>query len=255
MLKTRIIPTLLMKDVGLVKGVRFDSWRYVGTVLPAIKVYVTRDVDELILVDISATREDRRPDISGIRDVASECSVPLTAGGGVRSVDDVRELLRAGADKVCVNSAAYESPEVIRDSVRAFGTQCVVGSIDFRRRPDGTCECYSHSGTKPTSRNPIVWARELEQLGVGEILVTSIDRDGTMEGYDLPLLKEVAASVSIPVIASGGAGIYLHFYEAIVDGGASAVAAASMFHFTQQTPLGAKDFLGKRGVPVRYRRT
>jgi cyclase len=254
MLKTRIIPTLLLRDVGLVKGTGFDSWRYIGTLLPAVKVYNTRDVDELILVDISATREDRAPDFTTIRDVSAECSVPLTAGGGVRTVDDVREMLRAGADKVCLNSAAYTSPEVIGQAAQAFGSQCVVVSIDVRRDASGRCECYSHSGSRPTGRDPVAWAKEVERLGAGELLVTSIERDGMFTGYDLPLLAAVTSQVSIPVIGSGGAGSYDDMYQAVSQAGVSAVAAASIFQFTEQTPLGAKDYLGQRGVPVRKHR-
>jgi cyclase len=254
MLKTRIIPTLLLKDVGLVKGQGFDSWRYIGTLLPAVKVYNTRDVDELVLVDISATRDGRAPDFATIRDVSSECSVPLTAGGGVRSVDDVREMLRAGADKVCLNSTAYSSPEVITDAAQAFGTQCVVVSIDVRRDASGRCECYSHSGTRATGLDPVAWAKEVERRGAGELLLTSIERDGTLSGYDIPLLQAVAAQVSIPVIGSGGAGSYEDMYQAVSQAHVAAVAAASMFHFTEQTPLGAKDYLDKRGVPVRKHR-
>src|SRR5688500_13735994 len=242
MLKIRIIPTLLLKDVGLVKGRRFDSWRYIGTLLPAVKVYNTRDVDELVLVDISASREQRRPDFAAIRDVSSECSVPLTAGGGVATVDDVREMLRAGADKVCINSAAYSSPALIGAAAQAFGVQCVVVGIDVKRDENGRCECYSHSGTRPTGRDPVRWAQEVERLGAGELLVTSIDRDGTMEGYDVAMLAEITGAVSIPVIASGGAGTYQHLYEAVSQARVSAVAAASMYHFTEQTPLGAKDY-------------
>jgi imidazole glycerol-phosphate synthase subunit HisF len=250
-LKTRIIPTLLWKDHGLVKGVGFDSWRRVGTVLPAIKVYSTREVDELILVDITATGEARAPDCDSVAEFSAECFVPLTVGGGIRTIEHIRDLLRAGADKVSINSAAYDNPGLVREAASRFGAQCIVASIDVRRLPGGSLQCYSHSGSRSQDREPAGWARELEAQGAGEILITSVERDGTMEGYDLELVRAVAAAVRIPVIASGGAGSYAHLLAALRDGGASAVAAASIFHFTQQTPLEAKHYLANHGIPVR----
>ena len=251
MLKIRIIPTLLWKNLGLVKGVGFHSWRRVGTVLPAVKVYNTREVDELILLDISATPDGREPDYESVEEFSAECFVPLTIGGGIRDLDQIKRLLWAGADKVTINTAAFDDPSLVRESARRFGSQCIVAAIDFRRLSDGRYECYSHCGSKPTGRSPLDWAVEVEALGAGEILLTSIERDGTMEGYDLELTRLVSERVRIPVIASGGAGNYQHLYEAIAEGKASAVAAASMFHFTQQTPLEAKHYLASKGVPVR----
>ncbi|CAN5799206.1 imidazole glycerol phosphate synthase subunit HisF [soil metagenome] len=250
MLKVRVIPTLLWKSLGLVKGVRFDSWRRVGTIMPAVKVYNSREVDELALLDIEATREGRAPEYAMVEEIAAECFVPLMVGGGVMDVETVRGLLRAGADKVCINTAAYADPEIVRTAADRFGAQCIVIGIDARRGDDGTYQCISHSGTKATGRDPVAWAREVEALGAGEILLTSVDRDGTMEGYDLELVKKVASALRIPVIASGGAGNYHHLHEAIASG-ASAVAAASIFQFTEQTPREAKRFLKERGVPVR----
>ena len=251
MLKTRVIPTLLWKDYGLVKGVAFNSWRRVGTVLPALKVYNTRDVDELVLVDITASQEGRGPDHVSVADFSDECSVPLTVGGGIQAVQQIVHLLRAGADKVSLNSAALSNPDLVDQAARQFGAQCVVASIDARRMGDGLYEVFSHSATRATARNPVVWARELEARGAGEILLTSIDRDGTLQGYDVPLVEKVSAAVTIPVIASGGAGTYQHMVDVIRQGGASAVAAASMFHFTQQTPAGAKQALERAGIAVR----
>lgn len=250
MLKTRIIPTLLWKDVGLVKGTQFDSWRRVGTVLPAIKVYNTREVDELILVDITATREGHEPDYDSIVDFTAECFVPLTVGGGVKNVQQIKKLLRAGADKVAINSAAYQTPELIQQAADLFGKQCVVVSIDARTLSNGHYECYSHAGTHATGKQPDAWAKTVESLGAGEILLTSIDLDGTMQGYDLELIRQVTDSVNIPVIASGGAGSYEDMYQAI-NVRASAVAAASMFHFTEHTPLEAKKYLAAKGIPTR----
>jgi cyclase len=250
MLKTRIIPTLLWKNIGLVKGIGFDSWRRVGTVLPAIKVYTLREVDELILLDITATDEMREPDYETIADWAQECFVPVTIGGGIRNLEQIRRLLRCGADKVSINSAAYEQPNLISEAAKRFGSQCVVVSIDARKTANGDYECYSHSGRLPTGKRPGEWARFCEGLGAGEILITSIELDGTMQGYDLKLIEEVTRQVSIPVIASGGAGSPQHMLEAIQHG-ANAVAAASIFHFTEQTPAQVRDFLFSQGIPVR----
>ena len=251
MLKVRVIPTLLWKGFGLVKGVGFDSWRRVGTVLPAVKVYNARDVDELMLMDITATGENREPDSESVGDFADACFVPLTVGGGIRDLDQIARLLRAGADKISLNTAAFERPGLVNDAAMRFGAQCVVASIDVRQLQDGKYVVFTHCGTHTTDRDPVSWAREMEDRGAGEILLTSIERDGTMQGYDLRLVELIAAAVGIPVIASGGAGTYHHLVEAVRDAGASAVAAASMFHFTEQTPGGAKEALHAAGVPVR----
>lgn len=251
MLKTRIIPTLLWKDVGLVKGVGFDSWRRVGTVLPSIKVYDTREVDELILVDITATKNHEEPDWDSLSDYADECFVPLTFGGGLSKIEHIRKALQAGADKVCINSAAYQDADLITKSANSFGSQCIVVSIDVRRSDVGDYRCFKFAGTETTNKNAVDWAKEVEDRGAGEILLTSIERDGTMKGYDLELLHIISSRVNIPVIASGGAGNYAHFVEAVKQGGASAVAAASIFHFTEQTPLEAKNYMRSHGIPVR----
>ncbi len=251
MLKVRIIPTLLWKGVGLVKGTGFDSWRRVGPVLPAIKVYNNRDVDELMLVDIEAHQKGEGPDVESVNDFADECFVPFTVGGGITRVEQIAQLLRAGADKVCINTAAYEVPGLVEQAAQRFGAQCVVASIDARRMTDGSLRCFSRSGTLDTGKDPVSWAKALEAQGAGEILITSIDRDGTLSGYDLPLIAAVAQAVNVPVIASGGAGTYEHLREAVQDAGAAAVAAASMFHFTEQTPAQAKLYLASAGVPVR----
>lgn len=250
MLKVRVIPTLLWKQFGLVKGVGFDSWRRVGPVLPAIKVYNQREVDELVLVDIVAHEGEDDPDFESIDEFGQDCFVPLTVGGGITRSDQVQRLLRAGADKVAINTAAYSCPQLIEDIAKRHGVQCVVASIDVRSQ-DGGWRCFSHAGKKATDRDVVGWARELEDRGAGEILITSIDRDGTMQGYDLPLIETLAQAVSIPVIASGGAGQYQHMVDAIKQAGASAVAAASMFHFTEHTPAGAKSALAAAGIPVR----
>lgn len=251
MLKVRVIPTLLWKGLGLVKGSGFDSWRRVGPVLPAIKVYNARDVDELILVDITATREGELPDHDSIDDYSEECTVPLTVGGGITSVDQMLMLLHSGADKVAINSAGYTNPGLIEAGALRFGAQCVVASIDARRMDDGSYHCFSHAGSVDTGREVVQWAQEIAARGAGEILLTSIERDGTMGGYDLGLVERIARAVDIPVIASGGAGSYQHMIDVVQQAGASAVAAASMFHFTELTPAGAKIAMGAAGIPVR----
>ena len=251
MLKVRVIPTLLWKDVGLVKGVGFDSWRRIDTVLPAIKVYNMRDVDELILLDVSATLDQRDLDYEAIERYSSECFVPLAIGGGVYDLEQIRKLLLAGADKVVINSAAYQDPELITKASRRFGSQCIVAGVDAKRLAEGEYECFSHSGKRPTGKEPKAWAMELEERGAGEVLITSIDRDGTMKGYDIELTRQVTGNVNIPVIASGGAGNYEDMFKALKVGMSSAVAAASIFHFTECTPREAKRFLSEKGIPVR----
>jgi cyclase len=245
------MPTLLYKELGLVKGVKFDSWRRVGGVVQSIKVYNMREVDELVFLDIAASRDGRGPEFDTVDEIADECFMPLTVGGGVRTVDDVHRLLQNGADKVSINSAAVDNPRLIREVADNFGTQCVVVSIDARLNRDGRYEIYSHSGTRATGKDPVKFAQDMEWFGAGEILLTSIDRDGTLSGYDLELTRSVCQVVSIPVIASGGAGSYEDMERAICEAGACAVAAASMFHFTQQTPLEAKRYLRDRGIAVR----
>jgi imidazole glycerol-phosphate synthase subunit HisF len=251
LLKLRVIPTLLWKHFGLVKGVAFDSWRRVGSVLPAIKVYNQRDVDELVLVDIVAHQSTVEIDFESVDDFGRECFVPLTVGGGIRRLDQVQRLLRAGADKVSVNTGAHESPGLITEIAQRQGSQCVVTSIDVRQAGPGRWNCFSHAGQTPTGRDVLGWAGEAEDRGAGELLLTSIDRDGTMAGYDLALVEAVSRKVQIPVIASGGAGTYQHMIDAVTLAGASAVAAASMFHFTEQTPAGAKAAMDAAGIPVR----
>jgi imidazole glycerol-phosphate synthase subunit HisF len=251
MLKIRIVPTLLFKENGLVKDRQFASMRRIGGALQAIKVYGLREVDELVFLDVAATRAGKSPDFDLIDELADECFMPFTVGGGIRDTGDIRQLLMVGADKVVINTAAIDNPDLIRQSASLFGSQCIVVSIDVRRHADGTTEVYSHSGTLATGREPVEWARAVEAQGAGEILLTSIDRDGMMEGYDVALIKAISDTVSLPVVASGGAGRYADMAAVLEETNASAVAAASMFQFTEQTPRGAKQYLRDQGFPVR----
>ena len=250
MLKVRIIPTLLFKGFGLVKGVSFNSWRRIGPILPAVKVYNYRDVDELIVVDIEAHRSMESIENELLAEISPHCFVPLTVGGGIRSAKQVDQLLRAGADKIAINTEAYENPQLITDLAKLYGSQCLVSSIDVRKDQDRWL-CFSKAGKNFTGCDVVDWVKQLEDRGAGEILLTSIDYDGTMRGYDLPLLETVVSKVNIPVIASGGAGNYQHMIDAVKEAGVSAVAAASMFHFTEQTPEGARKALESSGINVR----
>ena len=251
MLKVRVIPTLLWKNLGLVKGVGFNSWRRVGSILPAVRVYNTRQVDEMIIVDISASSGQAGPDFDMLAEIAHECFVPLTFGGGISCLEHIIKALRIGADKISLNSAALADPELIRRASERFGAQCIVVSIDAVRGKDGRYYCVSHSGTQVTNKEVVAWAKEAEQLGAGEILLTDVCLDGSMKGYNHELIKAVSSAVNIPVIASGGAGKLEDFSSVVLESGASAVAAASLFHFTQITPLEIKRFLGAQGVMVR----
>ena len=250
MLAKRIIPCLDVKDGRVVKGVRFLDLRDAGDPVEAACAYDAQGADELVFLDITASAEGRAIMLEVVRRTAEAIYMPLTVGGGLRTVEDVRALLRAGADKVSLNTAVLARPAVIREAAERFGSQCIVVAIDARRR-DGGFEVYSHGGRRPTGRDAVTWAREAEALGAGEILLTSMDRDGTQHGYDLELTRAVAEAVSVPVIASGGVGRLEHLWEGLVLGQADAVLAASIFHFGQHTVGEAKAYLADRGVPIR----
>ena len=250
MLKVRVIPTLLYKDFGLVKGRSFDSLRAVGSPVQAIRVYEMRGVDEIVFLDVSATLNGRPPDVALIDDLADECFMPLTVGGGVSTVDHVGQLLEVGADKVCIGTAAVEDTGLVENAASRFGSQCIVVSVDVRR-VDGRAVVTNRCGTSVVPRPLDRVVAKVLDAGAGELLVQSVDRDGTMTGYDLDVLAEVAAMSGIPVIASGGAGTYDDLVAAMGVEGVDAVAAASMFHFTEQTPVGAKEALRRAGFPVR----
>jgi imidazole glycerol-phosphate synthase subunit HisF len=231
MLKTRVIPCLLVRGAGLVKTTRFKDAKYVGDPINAVKIFNDKEVDELLLLDITASREARGPSFSLIEEVASECFMPLAYGGGLRSVEDARRILKLGVEKVVFNTAAWRDPEVLREASRLFGAQAVVASIDVRRKVFGRYEVFVEGGVRGTGFDPSEYAARMQDHGVGEILLTAIDRDGLMRGYDLDLISRVAAAVTIPVIASGGAGSINDFKVAVRRGGASAVAAGAMFVF------------------------
>ncbi len=250
MLKVRIIPTLLYKDFSLVKGIGFDSWRRIGPILPAVKIFNSREVDELIFLDITSTNKGINPDYESISELSKFCFVPLTVGGGINSIEQVDKIIEIGADKVSINTACYENPQIISDVANRFGKQCVVASIDVRFE-NNEWICYKNSGLKKTNKTPLEWAKELESLGAGEILITSIDRDGLMKGYDQELISLLTNNLRIPVVASGGAGPFDDLYDAVSNSKASALAAASIFQFTQNTPNDIKKFLKKKGIPVR----
>lgn len=245
------MPTLLYKDFTLVKGTGFNSWRRVGSAMQAIKVYEMRKVDELVFLDITATQQQRDPDFDLIDDLADECFMPLTVGGGIQYIEQVRKLLMAGADKVSVNSANVTRPKLIEEIATQFGGQCCIASIDFRRHDDQRAEVFIRSGQMATGLDPVELARQVEDLGAGEIILTSIERDGTMTGYDIDMIAAVSQAVSIPVIASGGCSGFQDMDNALREGGASAVASAAIYHFTEQTPLEAKHYLAEAGHPIR----
>ena len=250
MLKVRIIPVMLWDTHGLVKGKQFNSQRRVGSVIPATKIYNSRDVDELILVDIRASQNGNSPRFEVVVQISSECSIPLTVGGGISSLEHIELLLKSGADKVSLNSVIYDNPQLVTDAAVRFGSQCIVASIDYRNMGYGSA-CFSHSGTIAQSIDPSELAIRMAESGAGEILLTCIDNDGMMNGFDVSTIKSVTDSVSIPVIASGGASEYRDLLSAIVDGGAAAVAAGSIFHFTEKTPNEARAFLESMQIPVR----
>lgn len=250
MLAKRLIPCLDVKDGRVVKGINFTNLIDAGDPVEQAQFYDAQGADELVFLDITASHDKRQIVIDMIREVASRVFIPFTVGGGIRTAEDVRDILRAGADKVSVNSAAVKHPELIREGAATFGSQCIVLAIDAKRK-DSSWEVYINGGRIATGLDAIAWAKQGEQLGAGEILLTSMDRDGTRQGYDLELLRAVADSVKIPVIASGGAGSMEHFREAFTIGGADAVLAASLYHYRELSIRETKTYLERNGIYVR----
>lgn len=249
--RARVIPCLDVANGRVVKGVNFVNLRDAGDPVEQARAYDAAGADELCFLDITASHEARGTIIDVVRRTAEVCFMPLTVGGGVRSVEDARALLLAGADKVAVNSAAVTRPEVVSEIAERFGSQCVVASVDARRVADGRWEVFTHGGRKPTGIDAVEHALHLAMLGAGELLLTSMDRDGTRDGYDLDLIRTIADQVRVPVVASGGVGNLDHLVAGIRDGHASAVLAASIFHFGEASIAGAHAALAAAGIPVR----
>jgi cyclase len=251
MLKTRIIPCLDVHDGRVVKGVQFVDLLDAGDPVAQAKIYNDAGADELCFLDISASHEGRGLLLDIIQRTAESCFMPLTVGGGVRTPEDVRQLLLAGADKVSFNTAAVANPEVVRQSAQKFGQQCIVVAIDAKQTESGTFEVFTHGGRKTTGLEAVAWAQQMEAFGAGEILLTSMNRDGTKQGFDLALTKAVSSAVNIPVIASGGVGTLQHLVEGVTIGGASAVLAASIFHFGHHSIKETKEYMAAAGLAVR----
>lgn len=251
MLKVRIIPCLDVKDGRVVKGVNFADLRDAGDPVEQAILYDKAGADELCFLDITASHEKRGILLDAVRRTAEACFMPLTVGGGVRTLDDIRALLLAGADKVSINTEAVKRPEFVREAAEKFGSQCIVAAIDAKETASGTFEVFTHGGRNATGIDAVAHAKKLTGYGAGEILLTSMDRDGTKKGYDLRLTRAVADAVGVPVIASGGVGTLDHLVEGVREGHASAVLAASIFHFGEATIAGAKAALAAAGLPVR----
>lgn len=252
MLAKRIIPCLDVRDGRVVKGVNFVGIKDVGDPVECAAMYDRQGADEIVFLDITASHEGRGTIVDVVRKTAKKVFVPLTVGGGIRTAEDFKEILRAGADKVSVNSAAVKNPELIREAADKFGSQCVVVAIDARKRADGSgWNIYKNGGRIDVGMDAVEWAMQADRLGAGEILLTSMDCDGTKAGYDIELTRQIAENVSIPVIASGGAGTKEHFYEALTDGKADAALAASLFHYKELEIMDLKNYLADKGVPVR----
>jgi len=251
MLAKRVIPCLDVKDGRVVKGVQFLGLRDAGDPVELAEKYSREGADELVFLDISASHEGRKTMVEVIERTAANITIPFTVGGGINSVDDMKRILRAGADKISLNTAAVLRPELIREGAAVFGSQCIVVAIDARRVGENRWEVYTHGGRNATGRDVIDWAREAEALGAGELLLTSMDDDGEKKGFDIGLTRVVAEAVGIPVIASGGAGACEHFYEVLTEGKADAALAASIFHYEETSIQAVKTFLKEKGVSVR----
>jgi len=251
MLKSRIIPCLDVKDGRVVKGVNFVGLKDAGDPVEQARIYDEQGADELCFLDITASSDNRDTMYDVISRTAEQCFMPLTVGGGVRVVEDVRKLLLAGADKVSINTAAVHRPEFVREAAQKFGNQCIVVAVDAKQTAPGKFEIFTHGGRNATGIDAVEWAQRMAEYGAGEILLTSMDRDGTREGFNLPLTRAVADAISIPVIASGGVGNLDHLSAGIIEGHASAVLAASIFHFGEYTIRQAKEVMWDAGIAVR----
>jgi len=251
MLKNRIIPCLDVKNGRVVKGINFVNLIDAGDPVEQAKIYDEQGADELCFLDITASNENRDIILDTVKKTAEKCFIPLTVGGGVRTLDDIRNLLLAGADKVSINTAAFSNKDLVRKSAEKFGSQCIVVAVDAKQVKENRWEVFTHGGRNSTGVDVLKFVEKMELMGAGEILLTSMDRDGTKKGYDLDLTKKVSNLLNIPVIASGGVGNLEHLYQGINIGKASAVLAASIFHFGEHTILEAKQYLDSKGIPVR----
>ncbi len=257
MLTKRIIPCLDIKENRVVKGVKFLGLRDAGDPVEVARIYDQQQADELVFLDITASFEERKTLIGLVENIAQNIFMPFTVGGGIRDINDIRDLLNAGADKVSINTAAVQCPDLISDAAKKFGSQCIVVAIDAKRSHKDTrtqghkWEVYINGGRTPADLDAVEWAEESAELGAGEILLTSMDYDGTKDGYDLELTKSISEAVSIPVIASGGAGKLEHFYDVLTKAGADAALAASLFHYQEYSVRQVKEYLREKGVPVR----
>jgi cyclase len=265
MLTKRIIPCLDVKDGRVVKGIHFKNLRDAGDPVELARMYDRQGADEIVYLDISASPEGRKTMVSVVEKTADQVFIPLTVGGGISSVEDIRRILKAGADKVAINTAAVKNPSIIKEGALKFGSQCIVSAIDAKRvyeereektmvdTPQGRCwfEVYIYGGRKPTGIDAVSWAKKVEEMGAGEILLTSMDADGTKMGFDIPLTRTISEETNIPIIASGGAGTLHHIYEALTDGKADAALAASIFHYKEYTVGDIKKYLREKGIEVR----
>ncbi|MFA4911705.1 MAG: imidazole glycerol phosphate synthase subunit HisF [Desulfobacteria bacterium] len=251
MLAKRIIPCLDVKDGRVVKGINFVGLRDAGDPVENARVYDQQGADELTFLDITASHEKRDIILTVVERTAEEVFMPLTVGGGIRNLEDIRNLLNAGADKVSINTAAVNNPGFVREAAEMFGSQCIVVAVDAKRTGNGGWEVYTHGGRKPTGIDTLEWVKKMEGMGAGEILLTSMDCDGTKNGYDIELTRDVSDLIDIPVIASGGAGTLEHLYDALMGGNADAVLAASIFHYREYTIREAKEYLREKGICVR----
>ncbi len=251
MLAKRIIPCLDVKDGRVIKGTHFLNLRDAGDPVEQASFYSEGGADEIVFLDVTASLEKRKVILKVLERTAAKVFIPLTVGGGIRDLEDIRVLLKSGADKVSINTAAIENPELVRAAAEEFGSQCIVVAIDAKKIERERWIVYTYGGTKPTHLSAIAWAKRVEELGAGEILLTSMDRDGTKEGYDLELTRQISERVNIPVIASGGAGNLEHLYESFAIGQADAALAASIFHYGEYSIQEAKEYLRSKGIPVR----
>ena len=251
MLKNRIIPCLDVKNGRVVKGINFVDLKDAGDPVEQAKIYSDGGADEICFLDITASNENREIIYEAVKETSKKCFVPLTVGGGIRSIEDINKLLNYGADKVSINTAAVNNANLIKEGAEKFGSQCIVVAVDAKKVNNNKWEVFTHGGRKPTGKDVLNFVTKMESLGAGEILLTSMDRDGTKKGYDLDLTKKISNLVNIPVIASGGVGNLEHLYQGFKIGKASAVLAASIFHFGEHSILEAKQYLDSKGIPVR----